>query len=217
MKKVIFISIILLTLTGCTININNYDSNNSNEKENEVVENTSNENNDITKEEVKEENNTSINNNVSSNNYNTNTNDNTSDNNSNNSISNNDELVDTSNIKSEEDVVNYFVKLKEKIIEISKSDTWQNVKGKVISALETAYGFCFKGEEIGGFTLKELSTSAKEKILNIVFDIDSYLEGVSPGYKDMFSESYHNLINSTKESLGLIKDKISDIFEKDDE
>lgn len=210
MKKVILILILLFVLSGCTININNYnDSKKDNISQGEVTDNSSNLNEEVIKDNSYNNNYNNVSNNNSENIVNSGE---TYDN-----VSNNDELVDTSNIKSEDDVVNYFVKLKEKVIEVSKSDTWQNVKGKVIEALDIAYGFCFKGEEIGGYTLSELSTSAKEKVLNIVFDIDAYLEEVSPGYKDSFKDSYHNLIDSTKESLGLIKDKLSDIFSKNDE
>jgi len=224
MKKVIILLFILISLTGCGKN-----NDNSNKDEGKVKDSTqeevSLENDEINMENKNQEGNINF---EETNNEleqaeeveNTNTdninNDNYVDNNSNNNNTT-DELVDTSNIETEEDVVNYFVELKDKIKEKLNKETWENAKESVMKSLNTAYGFCFKGEEIGGYTLSELSQSAKEKILNIVFDIDEFIESKSPGYKDSFKESYHNMIENAKESLGLIKDKIKEIFKKDEE
>lgn len=193
MKKFMFFLFIFILLTGCSNEKEKSDDDIDTNMENNIVENEN-----TNKEEQIIENNNTITDNKTNNNS-------------------NDELVDTSNIKSEEDVINYFLELKNKIKEKLNKDTWENVKGSVLNALNTAYGFCFKGEEIGGYTLNELSDSAKEKILNIVFDIDEFIESKSPGYKESFKESYDNLIEKSKESLGIIKDKITDIFKKDDE
>lgn len=198
MKKVIFLLFIFVLLTGCSKDrdkiIDDIDTN----LENNIVENDNNQNEDINKEEQ-----------ITENSYVTE--DNKINNNS------NSELVNTSNIKSEEDVVNYFVELKDKIKEKLNKDTWENVKESIVNALNIAYGFCFKGEEIGGYTLNELSDNAKEKILNIVFDIDEFIESKSPGYKESFKENYDNFIESSKSSLEIIKDKITDIFKKEEE
>ena len=196
MKKVIFLLFIFVLLTGCSKDrdkiIDDIDTN----LENNIVENGNAQNKDIYKEEQ-----------ISENSYVTE--DNKINNNS------NSELVNTSNIKSEEDVVNYFVELKDKVKEKLNRDTWENVKESIVNALNIAYGFCFKGEEIGGYTLNELSDNAKEKILNIVFDIDEFIESKSPGYKESFKENYDNFIESSKSSLEIIKDKLTDIFKKD--
>lgn len=198
MKKVIVLLFIFILLTGCSKNKEKENNDININIENIIIENDNNQNKDIYNEEQKLENNNVIVNDETNNNL-------------------DNELVDTSNIDSEEDVVNYFQDLKIKIKDKLNRDTWENVKGSILNALNTAYGFCFKGEEIGGYTLNELSDSAKEKILNIVFDIDEFIESKSPGYKESFKESYDNLIEKSKESLGIIKDKITDIFKKDDE
>lgn len=197
MKKVIILLFIFVLLTGCSKDkkkSNDIDIN----TENNVVENDNNQNEDINKEEQITENDNSIAD-VKINNL------------------ENNVLVDTSNIKSEEDIVNYFQELKNKIKEKLNKETWENAKESIINALNIAYGFCFKGEEIGGYTLSELSNSAKEKILNIVFDIDKFIESKSPGYKELFKENYDELIESTKTSLEIIKDKLTDILKKEEE
>ena len=195
MKKVIFLLFIFVLLTGCSKDKDKQNDIDTN-TENNIVENGNAQNKDIYKEEQ-----------ISENSYVTE--DNKINNNS------NSELVNTSYIKSEEDVVNYFVELKDKIKEKLNKDTWENVKESIVNALNIAYGFCFKGEEIGGYTLNELSDNAKEKILNIVFDIDEFIESKSPGYKESFKENYDNFIESSKSSLEIIKDKLTDIFKKD--
>lgn len=197
MKKVIIIFFIFVLLTGC--NKNKKDDNNDIDIniENIIIENGNDKelNKDISNEEQIYENNNAIVDDYNSNN----------------------EMVDISNIKSEEDVVNYFQELKDKIKEKLDKNTWENVKESVIEALNTAYGFCFMGREIGGYTLNELNSNAKEKILNIVFEIDEFVESKSPGYKELFKESYEYLIDKSKESLEIIKDKITNIFKKEDE
>lgn len=195
MKKVIILLFIFVLLIGCSKEQEKSNENIDTNIENSVDENN-NKNEEVNKEEIIIENNNSPT-------YNE-TNDNS-----------NNELVDTSDIKNEEDVVNYFQELKSKIKEKLNKDTWENAKEGIISSLNIAYGFCFKGEEIGGYTLNELSDNAKEKILNIVFDIDEFIESKSPGYKESFKENYNNLIESSKESLEIIKDKLTDIFKKD--
>lgn len=202
MRKRIIILVIPLVLTGC-------ENNNKKvlEKNNDYINNSSSEEIVSVTEEDKflDVNNNDIS--IDSDYYNKNIDDKQYQ-------ENNEEiLVEDNNITCEEDVVNYFHKLKEKIIEKVNSDTWENVKQTVIETLDIAYGFCFNGEEIGGYTLNELSNSAKEKILTIVFDIDSFIESKSPGYKQSFKESYNTMIDSAKEGLGIIKDKIINVFD----
>lgn len=223
MKKVIILLFFVFILTGCSQESNL----NVNEKyNNDTIVNKENINEEVVLDvESKDED--SVNSDTDSSGFNKESNEKDLDINSitkNENIEKNNvsdkidnELVDTSYIKTEDDVVNYFVKLKGKVVEKVNSDTWDNVKESVINGLNTAYGFCFKGEEIGGYTLSELSSDAKEKILKIVFDIDSFIESKSPGYKELFKESYDNMIESTKASLGLIKDKISNFFSNNNE
>ena len=207
MKNVIVLLFLVLILTGCTSKTdinrkeNNIESNEDNVVDNTIEDNKENNNNNIDNESENDNNIDDIIDNIEDINK----------------KEEKDELIDTTNIKTEEDVVNYFVELKENVKEKINSDTWENVKETVMDALDTAYGFCFKGEEIGGYTLNELSESAKDKILNIVLDIDEFIESKSPGYKELFKESYDNMIESAKEGLGLIKDKISEFFSNDNE
>ena len=223
MKKVIILLIFVFILTGCS------KENNLNVKEKYNDDTTINKE-DIDEEvvlDVESKDEDSVNSDTTNNEFNKESNEEDLDTNSitkNENIEKNNinkktdnELVSTSNIKTEEDVVNYFVKLKGKVVEKVNSDTWDNVKESVINGLNTAYGFCFKGEEISGYTLNELSSDAKEKILKIVFDIDSFIESKSPGYKELFKESYDNMTESTKASLGLIKEKISEFFNSNNE
>jgi len=201
MKKIIVLLIVLIILTGCNKNNDNYIENREKENKTNVITLENDNSNIEFNKEIDLENNNyqeekpNITYNIIEKN-------------------NNDILVTPSNVEKEEDVVNYFEELKNKIKEKLNKDTWENAKESIINTLNTAYGFCFKGEEIGGYTLNELSESTKEKILNIVFDIDRLIEEKSPGYKNSFKESYSTMIESAKNSLNLIKNKLSNIFDK---
>ena len=126
-----------------------------------------------------------------------------------NNVSNQESVLeDDSNFKSETELINHFVNLKEDIKGKLNKDTWNNVKTSVLNSLNSIYGFCFKNEEIGGYTFKELSTDAKEKILNIVYEIDETIEEFSPNYKENIKENYDKLKDKTKDSITNIKDKV---------
>ncbi len=209
MKKIIVTLFIFLLLTGCqkdtkgdNINININEMNNYINDDNSSSEtnNTSNTNdNNDTNNKVEDSSINSSSNNNQNNNITQNKDDNTL-------------LESEENINSEEDVINYFSKIKDKIVDKLNSDTFENAKESIMEALDKLYGFCFKGEKIGNYTLKDLSSTAKEKIFNIVFDIDSFVESKIPGYKDLFKDGYDNMITSAKKALGIVKDKITDFF-----
>lgn len=122
------------------------------------------------------------------------------------------DINNSDNEKNEEEIVSYFTSLKENIKSKVNGDTWENVKTSVKDMLNKAYGFCFNNEEINGYTFSELSESTKEKILNIVSDIDIFIEGKIPGYKDSIKEGYDSLIETTKEGFNKVKDKLKEFF-----
>ena len=124
------------------------------------------------------------------------------------------DINDTSNINTEDDVVTYFDNLKLSIKDKINNDTWDNAKEYISQAFKKMYGFCFKGEKIGNYTLFELSNTAKEKVIGTILEIDSFIEAKVPGYKDDFKESYNVMIDSLKTGLELLKKGISNIFTK---
>ncbi len=124
------------------------------------------------------------------------------------------DINDTSNINTEDDVVTYFDNLKLSIKDKINNDTWDNTKEYISQAFKKMYGFCFKGEKIGNYTLSELSNTAKEKVIGTILEIDSLIEAKVPGYKDDFKESYNVMIDSLKTGLELLKKGISNIFTK---
>lgn len=117
-------------------------------------------------------------------------------------------------VTTEEDVVSYFESSKDEIVSKLDSDTWDNVKSSVKDVFKKLYGFCFKGEEIKGYTLSDLTTSAKEKVLRVVKELDEIIESKYPNYKDDFKESYENMKESAKSSFSIVKDTVKNIFSK---
>ena len=194
MQKIFIILVLILSLTGCN-------------KKQEIINDKDNIDikvDNINKEETKEDINI------------------TNDNKSEEVISDNTasynkdtfDINDTSNINTEDDVVTYFDNLKLSIKDKINNDTWDNAKEYISQAFKKMYGFCFKGEKIGNYTLSELSNTAKEKVIGTILEIDSLIEAKVPGYKDDFKESYNVMIDSLKTGLELLKKGISNIFTK---
>ena len=87
---------------------------------------------------------------------------------------------------SEQDVIAYF-ETEERSID---GTTW---KEKAKNTFTNVVDFIFYEKEIKGYTFKELTTSAKLKVIELGLSIDSKIESYFPDYKNTLSEKYQNI------------------------
>ena len=84
--------------------------------------------------------------------------------------------------KSENNVIDYFNN-------IDLSDVKDNLKEGFVNIID----FIFYDKEIKGYTFKELTDTAKNKIIAIAFKIDKKIDSYFPGYKDTIKEKTDSL------------------------
>lgn len=111
---------------------------------------------------------------------------------------------DIDNITSEEDLINYVYSLKQDIDNCLNSESLEQVKTSVIEKFIIVVDFVFYDSSIGGYTFDELTDTTKQKILEILYDIDLKIENKFPNYKNSLNEKYN--IAST-----FIKEKYNEI------
>lgn len=91
--------------------------------------------------------------------------------------------------KSEEEVINYF-DLQEKSIQAGDEKTFgEKAKEGFVNIVD----FIFYDKEIKGHKFKELTNSAKLKIISIALKIDSKIDSYFPNYKDKIKGTYNNV------------------------
>lgn len=106
-------------------------------------------------------------------------------------------------IYSEDAVIEEFSKIEKNITSVLNEENIDNVLSKIGDSVATMIGFIWYGEEIHGVTYNELSSEAKEKVLNIYYKADAAIENKFPNYKDKIKDKYQ-IVSS------FIKDKYDD-------
>ena len=107
----------------------------------------------------------------------------------------------------DEDILNYFKELKEKI---NNSEITTKAKEKAIDAFETMVDFIFYDKEIYGITYDDLKDQTKEDIDELFTETDSLIEDKFPNYKDSVSSKYDKVKDYLKEKYNNLKEKIND-------
>lgn len=135
-----------------------------------------------------------------------------------NTISNNEESVineQSSNINennmtdqktkeiNEDNIIEEFLTMQQQINN-TVYDKASTFLSKVGDKVATMIGFIWYDEEIKGVTYKELSETAKNKILSIYYSVDAKIENKIPNYKDKIKYKYKVISN-------FIKDKYDDL------
>lgn len=133
------------------------------------------------------------------------------------------------NITSEEDLINYIYSLKSDIDNCLNSESLEEFKTSVIKKFIIVVDFVFYDSSIGGYTFDELTDTTKQKILEILYDIDLKIESKFPNYKNSLNEKYNiassfikekyneitkELLEKLKEELG--EDNYNDLMEDKD-
>lgn len=108
-------------------------------------------------------------------------------------------------MKINDDIIKYFNDAKDKIGELINNDDSES-KGKVKELFTTLIDFLFKGGEIKGVKLDDISNDTKIKLLDIFKNLDTYIVKVWPNYKDDLASKKDIIFDN-------IKDKAGDIFQ----
>jgi len=107
-------------------------------------------------------------------------------------------------------IINEFNKLEKKIDEILSSQAVSSLKDTAKEIFITSVDFIFYNGKINGITFDELSNKGKEKVLNIVFSIDSKIEDEFPGYKNTISSKTNDILTKASELIQKGKNNIKD-------
>ncbi len=91
--------------------------------------------------------------------------------------------------RSEESVISFFQE-KENSVQVGDEKTFGE---KAKDAFVTVVDFIFYDKEIKGYTFKELTTSAKIKIITLALKIDNKIDKYFPDYKDKIKGTYTNI------------------------
>ena len=104
----------------------------------------------------------------------------------------------------EDDVVDY-VESTYNNLEKNKNDKSSTFKTSVKNGFITVVDFIFYDGTIKGYKFKDLSASAKAKVIKIGLKIDDFIDTIFPGYKETISTKYNNIKNK------LISEYIDDV------
>lgn len=149
--------------------------------------------------------------NKETNNIKTNTNTNYEENNKTNETTNqnnNDTNINNKYSQNDTLVISELENLNKQVDELLNSKDITNIKDKAKSIFITTVDFIFFDGEIKGVKFDELTSKAKEKVLNIVSIIDLKIENKFPNYKETISETTKNAYNKAS---SLIKEGASNI------
>ncbi len=109
----------------------------------------------------------------------------------------------------EEEFTTYISEIEEDVETLTTKETLtQEDQNTLKNTFITLTDFIFYGGEIKGYTFNELTTSAKEKVINLYEKIDSKIESKFPGYKETIKETSTKTYNNIKEKVIDIKEEL---------
>ena len=112
-------------------------------------------------------------------------------------------------VEKEEDLENYVEEINTEVTEItSKEVLTEDDKITLKNTFITLTDFIFYDGKIKGKSFKDLTTSAKQKVISIYETIDSKIEAKFPGYKETIKESSTKTYTDLKEELSNIKENL---------
>ena len=169
----------------------NKDTNNNNQSENTNTNNNKQTNTNNTQNNSNNEQ-TSNQNNQTTEPTNNNVADKKEDTNQNQPVNNNTENKEEVVTKSETNLISYFQQ-QDNIITSNTNQDDSSFREKAKNAFITIVDFIFYDKEIKGYTFKELTTSAKLKVIEIALSIDNKIDEYFPDYKDVIKDKYDNI------------------------
>ena len=103
----------------------------------------------------------------------------------------NNKVEKTTTKPTENDVISYFSSKEKSISKTNQED--KTLREKAKETFVTIVDFIFYDKEIKGYTFKELTTSAKLKVIEIALSIDHKIDEYFPDYKDIIKDKYNNI------------------------
>lgn len=114
---------------------------------------------------------------------------------------------DTSEEATDEEVVNYVSDIEKEIENINYTESnKETIKEKLKENFIILTDFIFYDGTIKGKTFNELTTSAKEEILELYEKIDNKIESVYPNYKDEIKDTSTKVYSKAKSMAISLKD-----------
>lgn len=113
-------------------------------------------------------------------------------------------------IVSETEFTSYIAEINQDVETITEKEELSTLdKQTLTNTFITLTDFIFYDGEIKGTTFSELTTSAKEKVIELYEKIDAKIESVYPGYKEKIKETSIKTYNNIKDKLIEVKDNIA--------
>lgn len=113
-------------------------------------------------------------------------------------------------IVSETEFTSYIEEINQDVETITEKEELSSLdKQTLTNTFITLTDFIFYDGEIKGTTFNELTTSAKEKVIELYEKIDAKIESVYPGYKEKIKETSIKTYSNIKDKLIEVKDNIA--------
>lgn len=90
--------------------------------------------------------------------------------------------------KSENNLISYF---EQEANKFNSKDT--SITDKLKASFTSIIDFIFYDKQIKGYTFKELTNTAKLKVISLALTIDNKIDSYFPDYKDKIKEGYSNI------------------------
>lgn len=113
---------------------------------------------------------------------------------------------------SEEELVNYIQYIDNEVEEIVNNNPTEKDKNVLKNTFITLTDFIFYDGEIKGKKFSELTTSAKDAVVNLYTKIDNAIETRFPNYKEEIKETSQKVYTNVKEKVIEVKEKIQNEY-----
>ena len=105
-------------------------------------------------------------------------------------------------------IINYVNDLNNEVDELTSSEVTETTKTKLKESFITLTDFIFYEGTINGITFNELSTSVKEKVIEVYETIDKKIESVWPNYKETIKSTATKIYTDLKIKTIELKDEL---------
>lgn len=105
-------------------------------------------------------------------------------------------------------IINYVNDLNNEVDELTSSEITEATKTKLKESFITLTDFIFYEGTINGITFNELSTSVKEKVIEVYETIDKKIESVWPNYKETIKSTATKIYTNLKIKTIELKDEL---------